>query len=86
MSSQVDVLVQSPNDRQVVVTYTGGQTVMVAAAVTANIVTASTERVDVQQLGIIGPAGPPGEDLGLDIDQYGRVVLDGGPPNLTNGA
>lgn len=60
MTGQVDVTVQSSPERQVIVTFTGGQTVTVGAAVAANIVTASTERVDVQQLGIVGPQGPAG--------------------------
>lgn len=84
--SDVLVTVVPSAQQTIVVTPPPMQQVSVTQAGRVNLVSTSTERVDVQQLGIVGPPGPPGEDVGLDIDQYGRVVLDGGPPNLTNGA
>lgn len=87
--TDLQVTVAPPSQQTIVVMPAPVQQVSVTLPAQANVVSASTERVDVQQLGVIGhagPQGPPGSIDDFDTDQYDRLVLDGGSPNYTNGA
>lgn len=55
-----NVVVQSGPVQQVTVTSQAPQQVTVTQPVISNVATQSQERVDVRQLGIVGPVGPQG--------------------------
>lgn len=58
--SETNVVVESGPVQQVTVSTQAPQQVSTSSPTTTNVQTQSQERVDVQELGIIGPRGPAG--------------------------